>query len=173
MGLLHYISLIIIAFMGCSANAQEPSVTDQDGRPLLTVTGQIKALRNESTNERAIQFNREMLNSLPRKSLRTSTVVTDGVRHFEGFLMRDLLERVNAEGEIADAFALNDYVITIPIKDFYTYDVLIADTMDGTPLTSRDKGPLWIVYPRDQHRELQDIRYDYRWVWQLHRLDIR
>jgi len=26
---------------------------------------------------------------------------------------------------------------------------------------------LWIIYPRSQHAELRDIRYDYRWVWQL------
>ena len=36
-----------------------------------------------------------------------------------------------------------------------------------------DKGPFWIVYPRDQHEVLQDIRYDYRWVWQLDSLQVK
>lgn len=27
--------------------------------------------------------------------------------------------------------------------------------------------------PRDDHAELQDLRYDYRWVWQLDHLEIR
>jgi hypothetical protein len=45
--------------------------------------------------------------------------------------------------------------------------------MDGERLLPRDKGPIWIVYPRDDFPELTDIRYDYRWVWQLTRLEIR
>jgi hypothetical protein len=118
-------------------------------------------------------FDRALLDTLQRETLSTSTVVTDGVHRFEGVMVRDLLERVGADGEFAIASALNDYEIEIPITDFQAFDVLLADTMDGERLTARDKGPLWIVYPRDDHVELQDIRYDYRWVWQLNRLEIR
>lgn len=139
------------------------------GPSLLRVSGNI----SHTNQADAAHFDRELLAMLPRHELETSTSVTDGVKHFEGFLMRDLLEWVNAKGVRVAAIALNDYLIEIPIEDFYHYDVLVADTMDGVPLTSRDKGPLWIVYPRDAHRELQDIRYDYRWVWQLHRLEIQ
>jgi hypothetical protein len=39
--------------------------------------------------------------------------------------------------------------------------------MDGQYLKIMDKGPIWIVYPRDQYRELQDSLTDKRWVWQL------
>ena len=137
--------------------------------PLLRVSGNI----SHTNQADAAHFDRELLAMLPRHELETSTSVTDGVKHFEGFLMRDLLEWVNTKGDRVAAMAINDYLIEIPIEDFYHYDVLVADTMDGIPLTSRDKGPLWIVYPRDAHRELQDIRYDYRWVWQLHRLEIQ
>ncbi|WP_377046978.1 molybdopterin-dependent oxidoreductase [Roseibium salinum] len=99
--------------------------------------------------------------------------MTDGPQHFEGFLMRDLLELVGAKGEIATAHALNDYVIDIPMSDFERFDVLVAMKMNGRRLTARDKGPLWIVYPRDDVGELQDIRYDYRWVWQLDSLTVQ
>jgi hypothetical protein len=95
------------------------------------------------------------------------------VRKFDGFLMRDLLKLVGAEGATVSASALNDYVIEFAAEEFERFDVLVAYEMDGEPLLPSDKGPLWIVYPRDQHPELQDIRYDYRWVWQLRRLDIR
>ncbi|WP_373181565.1 molybdopterin-dependent oxidoreductase [Halomonas campaniensis] len=138
-------------------------------RALLKVTGNIR----HTNRSEAAHFDRDMLETLPRHELETSTSVTDGVNHFEGFLMRDLLEWVGAEGETAAALALNDYLIEIPLEDFQDYDVLVADTMDGEALTPRDKGPLWIVYPRDGHRELQDIRYDYRWVWQLYQLEIQ
>lgn len=121
----------------------------------------------------AALFDMDMLKALPAVQLETTTAVTDGVRRFEGFLMRDLLRQVQATGSTITASALNDYVIEFSADEFDRYDVLVAYEMDGEPLLPSDKGPLWIVYPRDQHLELQDIRYDYRWVWQLRRLDIK
>lgn len=118
-------------------------------------------------------FDRAMIEALPIHRLETSTAVTDGINMFEGVLMRDLLEAAGAQGEIVSATALNDYVIDIPVEDFTEFEVIAAFSMDGERLLPRDKGPLWIVYPRDDFAELQDIRYDYRWVWQLKRLEIR
>ncbi|PAU76216.1 molybdopterin-dependent oxidoreductase [Halomonas salipaludis] len=140
-----------------------------DTTPLLRVSGDIA---HPNIGEEA-HIDRSLFASLPRQTLDTTTVVTDGVSHFEGVLMRDLLDAVGAQGDEVVATALNDYIIDIPMQDFHDYDVLLADTMDGETLTPRDKGPLWIVYPRDDHSELQDIRYDYRWVWQLEQLEIR
>ena len=80
---------------------------------------------------------------------------------------------ISAQAKHVEATALNDYLVDIPLADFYEYDVLLATHMDGVLLQPTDKGPLWIVYPRDKHRKLQDIRYDYRWVWQLKHLHIR
>jgi hypothetical protein len=69
------------------------------------------------------------------------------------------------------ALALNDYEIAIPFEDL-RYEPILSTHVDGQLLTMRDKGPLWITYPRDAHGILQDVRYDARWVWQLHRLSI-
>jgi hypothetical protein len=103
----------------------------------------------------------------------TTTSVTDGPKTFEGFLIRDLLRTFDADGEVVVARALNDYKIEIPISDFERFDVIGALSMNGVPLSPRDKGPIWIVYPRDDHAELQDIRYDTRWVWQLVSLHVQ
>lgn len=139
------------------------------GTVLLEVSGAIDCTNDGDT----AAFDRAALKALPQHTLKTTTVVTDGVKTFRGFLMQDLLDEVGAHGETATAHALNDYVVDIPLDDFSRFDVLVAVRMDGKRLTARDKGPLWIVYPRDQYAELQDIRYDYRWVWQLDRLTIR
>ena len=138
------------------------------GEVLLTVGGNITFA---NVGDEA-QLDATMLASLPRQRMTTHTSVTDGPQTFEGIRVRDLLEALGAQGDRVVALALNDYRVTIPIDDFKTYEVLLADTMNGEQLTRRDKGPLWIVYPRDDHAELQDIRYDYRWVWQLYRLEI-
>lgn len=136
-----------------------------DAPPTLRITGAIAG--------GTVGFDLEALRSLPQARLETSTVVTDGTHLFTGFLMRDLLEKVEARGETVTATALNEYIVDIPISDFHNYDVVVAYEMDGKPLERADKGPLWIVYPRDDHSELQDIRFDYRWVWQLSGLEVR
>ena len=152
-------------------SAPEPSeqaLSAPSGPVLLTIRGEIQHTNAEGST----QFDEQMLATLETHTLETTTSVTDGVNQFEGFLIRDLLDWVGAEGEQVIATALNDYIVEIPLEDFYQYDVLAATHMDGEALTPRDKGPLWIVYPRDDHSELQDIRYDYRWVWQLNGLQV-
>ncbi len=139
------------------------------GPLILEVDGAL----SRGNRDGAAHFDMEMLKALPVAQLETSTAVTDGTRRFEGFLMRDLLDHVGAHGSSVTAIALNDYAIEIDIEEFERFDVLVAYEMDGEALLPSDKGPLWIVYPRDRHKELQDIRYDYRWVWQLRWLEIQ
>lgn len=139
------------------------------GAVVLTVKGKI----HRSNSSQGAEIDMATLERLPLHSLLTSTAVTDGVSRFDGYLVRDLLELVDAHGSIAQAQALNNYSVDIPVSDFYQYDVLLATHMNGLQLEPTGKGPLWIVYPRDDWRQLQDIRYDYRWVWQLNRLTLK
>ena len=162
------LALVMTLSSGPSA-AEEGLLSDPEGAVLLEVIGKI----GKTNHDGKALLDRAMLEQLPSATLETTTVVTDGVRHFNGFYMRDLLTFLEADGETVRARALNDYVIDIPIGDFERFDVIVATHMEGARLEPRDKGPLWIVYPRDGHAELQDLRYDYRWVWQLHRLEIR
>ncbi|WP_289042681.1 molybdopterin-dependent oxidoreductase [uncultured Aliiroseovarius sp.] len=136
-----------------------------DAPAVLRVTGQIA--------NGPILLDFSQLRDLPQIGIETSTVVTDGTHRFTGFLMRDLLEHLDAQGDRVMATGLNDYVVDIPASDFMQFDVIIAHSMDGKALDRADKGPLWIIYPRDDHTELQDIRYDYRWVWQLSEIEVK
>lgn len=142
-----------------------PTFANTEDRVMLDVKGKIA--------DGQVALTWETLESLPRVQLATSTVVTDGTHVFSGFLMRDLLAYLGAEGDHVTAIALNDYAVSIPVSDFHQFDVIVADRMDGEILRRDGKGPLWIVYPRDDHEALQDIRYDYRWVWQLYQLEVQ
>ncbi|WP_458791231.1 putative pterin-binding protein [Yoonia sp. MH D7] len=144
--------------------AGQPVIADQPDI-FLQVSGQ--------TLDAPVTLDRTTLEALPVTMIKTSTVVTDGTHSFTGFLMRDLLDHLGATGDSVTATALNDYAVEIPMTDFYDYDVIVATHMDGRALSRVDKGPIWIVYPRDDHRALQDIRYDYRWVWQLYQIDVQ
>jgi hypothetical protein len=161
---------VMSLYLGMTAHSRgEPELPLPTAYPILVVQGAV----SRTNAEGAAHFDMEMLRALPPARLETTTAVTDGVRRFDGFLMRDLLAHVGAQGTTVTAKAFNDYAIEIAIEEFDRFDVLVAYEMDGEPLLPNDKGPLWIVYPRDQHAELQDIRFDYRWVWQLRWLEIR
>lgn len=170
------VMIMLIIFSGIAAScSEEPAarppllnLTAPQGDIILEVTG---AVSNRNSDDGA-QFDMEMLRALPSTIIHTHTSVMDGAQRFEGFLLRDLLGGLGAKGLTIRASALNDYNVDIPLADIEKFDVIVAHSMNGSPLSLRDKGPLWIVYPRDQHPELQDIRYDYRWVWQLKALEV-
>jgi len=137
------------------------------GPVVLTLSGKI-----EQTNAPGeARFDKAMLESLGKASFRTTSQLSDEPQLFEGVPLRAVLERVGAKGTVMKASALNDYEVDIPFEDL-KYEPLIAMQVDGQVLKLRDKGPLWIVYPRDDHRVLLDIRYDSRWIWQLNQLHI-
>ena len=139
------------------------------GKVILTVSGNIK----NTNDEGEAHFDLEMLHTLGVGTLRTSTSWTDGTQEFGGILMRDLLAAVGAQGDRVEAIALNDYSYGISTEDFDRYSVLLATTLNGQRLRVRDKGPLWIVYPRDEHKELRTEATDRKMVWQLRRLIVK
>ena len=160
---LIYLSLLLTGFNGQLAFATDTQLPVPEGKVVLTVSG---AISNTNVGNKA-QFDWQMLEALPVHQLSTDTSVTTGVHEFTGFLLSDLFEKVGATGKQVTAIALNDYEVTIAMEEFKRFQVIAAYQQDGKRLTPADKGPLWIVYPRSQHAELRDIRYDYRWVWQL------
>jgi len=159
---------IAVAAAGVGA-AEAATLPAPAGPVLLTVTGRIA---NTTAPGRA-EFDRAALEALGMHELTTSTAWTDGVSSFEGPLLRDVLTRVGASGGELIARAINDYSVTIPAEDCRRYPVLLALKRDGQDLRRRDKGPVWVVYPRDQYPELRTERVNARWIWQLDRLEVR
>jgi hypothetical protein len=165
---LPVLGLVLLGAVVAPSLATAP-LPEPSGRVILTVTG---AIQHAGKGGRA-QFDRKMLEALGTTTVTTSTSWTDGATVFEGVLARDVLRAVGAQGGTVTAVALNDYKIDIPVQDFARYRVLFALKMDGVTLSPRDKGPIWIVYPRDDHRELRTESVDAKWIWQLARLEIR
>lgn len=150
--------------LACTATlpAGRAAAQGAGGPVVLEVSGRVRNTR---------RFTLADLAALGVTAIQTSTAWTTGVHRFEGVLARTVLAQVEPFGsDSVVARALNDYEATIPLSDFEKYDVILAWSMDGAALTRRDKGPLWIVYPRDSVAELDDERLEHRWVWQLNRL---
>ncbi len=140
----------------------------QDG-VILSVTGAISGVDGSGR----IEFDLNALEQLGLTTLKTWTPWTEGEVEFEGVFARRLMQAVGARGTEVEARALNDYEEVIPIDDFHRYDVLLALRMDGQLLRTRDKGPIWIVYPWSDHPELDDFATREKSVWQLNGLDVR
>ena len=121
----------------------------------------------------AAEFDRKMLEDMGLSAFETTTAWDEGAVHFEGVLVRRLLEAVAASGEVAHARALNAYHVEIPLRDAMTYDVLLALKMNGAYMTMRDRGPLWVVYPQSAHPDLDRPEVHQRWIWQLESLEVR
>jgi len=149
--------------------AAEP-LAAPEGPVILVVSGNIEVT---NTEEGEAAFDRLMLSELGLTEIRTTTPWTDGVQVFSGVLARAVLERLGAEGTTVMASALNDYTVEVPMEDFQNFDVLLATHMGGEEMRVSDKGPIWIVYPRDDHPQLQDRRLHDRWVWQLKALRVQ
>lgn len=164
--------LFMLVVLGSAGASAEQVLLYAGETPTGEVLLEVHGLVTHTKGYNHARFDRAMFEALPRAELVTHTSVTDGPQHFSGFLLRDVLAYVGATGQTVVASALNGYVIGFAVAEFEQYDVVLADSQNGERLLPSDKGPFWLVYPRDQHSELQDIRYDYRWVWQLIRLDV-
>lgn len=158
--------LLVLAASFASNAAELPSPS---GPVLLSVTGDIT--RTNAPGRADLDF--AFLLALGPSQLETTTPWTDGTPVFRGVLMRDILDFLGASGDAVRATAHNDYGIEIPISDFLDYPVLLAYEMNGQRLSIRDKGPLWIIFPRDQFPEFRNHWTERKMVWQLMRLQVR
>lgn len=142
------------------ANAQDTS------NILLTVSGNIG-------EDGDAHFDRAALEALATETVRTSTPWTEGVQEFQAIPLETLLDHVGAKGSTLSAVALNDYAADVPIEDSIEAGGFIAVRQNGKPMSIRDKGPLWILFPYDRNPKLTTDAYLNRSVWQLRSLVVR
>ena len=157
---------VIAITVGTNTQAQEMDVPQ--GVTILTVSGDISNTNAEGT---AI-FDLEMLRALPATSFETTTIWTEGVQSFTGVELHTLLETVGANGESLRATAINDYAIEIPLAEVFPGGALVAYENNGSPMSVRDKGPLWVVFPYDSSTDFQKEVVYSRSIWQLDRIEV-
>ncbi len=138
------------------------------GQVVLTVTGDIFST-NQSANA---EFDVEMLKSLGEVSFETTTPWTDGVQTFTGVPLYRLAGALGVTEGTLNAVAVNDYSVEVPVSDAVEDGPIIAYLQNGSPMSVREKGPLWIVYPYDLNKDYQsEVSYS-RSIWQLVRVDV-
>jgi len=151
-----------------SESVQAQTLPEPVGEIILTVTGQI----TQTNASGAARFDHTMLAALGPVSFDTTTIWTDGVQTFTGIPLAVIVAHVGAQGATIAATALNDYRVEIPMSDAVEGGPILAYSQNGDPLSARDKGPIWLIYPYDSNSAYRsDVVYA-RSIWQLDRMDI-
>lgn len=138
------------------------------GAVLLTVSGEISAHNGQGE----ARFDRDMLQGLDWREVRTFTSFTEGEQVFAGPTLASLLAAVGAKGTTIHATAINDYSVPIPVEHALAHNVILAMDRDGKPMRVRDKGPIWVVYPLSESDAAKQT-FDEEMIWQLDRLSVK
>jgi len=153
---------IILSLFALPAHADmvlPETVTD----PILTI----------QTSDKTYELDRAALEALPNFQFTTATIWTDGPQEFVGVRVVDLLELLESDAERLALTAANSYQIEVPVAHYHEFDAIIAYLRNGEPMTLRDKGPLWIVYPYDSDPRYKTEIMFANSIWQLERIDLK
>jgi hypothetical protein len=152
-----------------------PAFTSQGAAPsatVLTVTGPQLAAPAASGR---FAFGMAALQQLTQRTLVATTPWFKEAVEFSGPLLRDVLQAsgmpAQAQGNLR-CTALNDYRVEVPLNDVRRYDVVVAHRLNGKPMSVREKGPLFVIYPFDEQPELRTTTYYSRCIWQLKAIEL-
>jgi len=158
----HSFNCLLLCLMLCGHG------TAAEGKTVLTVTGK----HGITTDETPVELTLAMLEELPSTSFTSETPWTEGLVVWEGVRLSDLMEHLKSSSTSFHAVALDDYEITFEEVDFKKFPVILAYKMNGDYMTVRDLGPLWIMFPFDDHPDL-DIQINRaRSIWQLKKIEL-
>lgn len=157
---------VLFAGLGLSAMA-EPLPTPTEN-VILSVTGAV----SETTSDGVAEFDLAGFESLGTETIKTTTIWTDGVVSFRGVPLKTFLDRLGAKGSILRVWALNDYTVDVPFADAVDNGPILAIEADGKPLSVRDKGPIWLLYPFDSDAQYQTEVIYARSIWQIERMEV-
>jgi hypothetical protein len=122
--------------------------------------------------EDIVEYTMSDLMELGKSTFETTTIWSSGVQTFTGVPLRLLVEDLGITDGHLLARAINDYAVEIPVSDSVEDGPILAYELNGVPMSVRDKGPLWLVYPYDQNPKYRSEVIYSRSIWQLDRIEV-
>ncbi|UTW08365.1 hypothetical protein [Pseudomonas benzenivorans] len=124
-------------------------------------------LRVSGPDGSSIDYDLAALEAMESATLHTHTSWTDGPQQFTGVRASQLLAPYDGQGASVRAVALNDYESRMDLQKLQRYPAIVAYKRNGQYMTTRDKGPLWMIFPQDDFPELRTAETDQEMVWHL------
>jgi hypothetical protein len=168
MKVLFFTAMALLQFAVTGA-AAACHMAQPEGQVILTVEGQI---RNCNSGLEA-RFDFAMLEALPKTVVKTENPWDAGMNIYEGVLLRDLADAVEANGTVLRFTALNDYRADIPVADTLSAGVILAYRRNGSQMPVSEKGPLFVVFPFSGDPSLSDETRYAQSVWQVTRITVK
>jgi hypothetical protein len=159
----------VIAALGLGASAAAaPNACPNDA--LLEIAGAVKP----NSPRGSFLFSEKDLLQLKSVKLTTATAWTPRSE----FIGPELSAVLEAAGVPATAkemrfYAIDAYEITIPTTDLIKYRPVMAHTQNGERLVVATRGPVFLVYPRDQYPELTAIKGQAQFVWMVCKIVVK
>jgi hypothetical protein len=158
----------VVLFATGPAPVSAETLPTPTGEVILTVRGNIGATNVDAD----ARLDLAMLQAIGMRTLRTSTIWTDGEMEFQGVDLARLMSALGASGSTLRLTALNDYAVDLPLSEAVENGPMLAYQMNGKLLSPRDKGPLWMVYPYDLDQTYRSDLHFARSVWQLTMIEV-
>ena len=169
---LGLLSLVLALVVSLGKDPEELVFADLPpltGPVILTVSGAFE----RAPDQGEMAFDMAMLRALDDSAFSTSTIWTDGIHRFSGVSLHLLAAYLGvAEGAVLKFEAINDYLIEVPVSDAVSDGPIIAYAMDGAPMSIRERGPLWLIYPYDSDPDYQSEIIYTRSIWQLKHIEV-
>jgi hypothetical protein len=117
------------------------------------------------------------LDNMPQEKILTSLPASLGIigqNEWSGVSLKYLAQNLGAkEDSIIEIVALNDYIISIPMKSITSYNPILASRFNGKTISVRNKGPLILIYPFDKYKEINTPLYQDYTIWMIHEIRIK
>lgn len=121
-----------------------------------------------------IVLTRAKLLELDQRTIRTSNIYIDGVAEFRGPGAYEVIDFIGRAG--ADTVRITtatDTFIDVTLDELRRFGPILAMEMNGEPLTRRNRGPLWLIYPVDDFSELEKPTYYNRLIAHVQEMELR
>ncbi len=150
----------------------------QDGKP-TQVASALAPLANANRVVLKVQspqgtktWTLAQLEALGLYRVTTATFWPDDDGHYQGPLLSQVLEASGLKDATALRIkALDGFSQIMPHEDWTRWPVILATRRDDAGLSTRHKGPLRVIYPRDMDAQLADPLYRLRWVWLVNQIE--
>lgn len=163
------LSVCIFVGLGYSG-AKAQDAMKPSGETILTISGEIG---QKNTRDSKYTLDLAMLDTMPQSEFSTSTIWTKGKITYRGVRLKTLLDQLGAKGKTLHMVAINDYAVDVPVTDAVDDGPILATRADGKPLSVREKGPVWLIYPFDDKPEYRSEVIYSRAIWQLKAIEVR
>lgn len=161
-----FLMTTFLALLTAIASAIGPSAARTQEHPVLSV------ITTDDGAQVETKFSMSDLEMFEPMRFVTSTIWTDGEITFEGVEMEKLLDHLSIHKGTLELIAINDYFIQIEVDELRDTQGLLAYRQNGAPMSKRDKGPLWLVFPYDSDVKYQSETFYSRSIWQLSKIKV-